>query len=278
MSSKRESSDRRQILLGYLVRNYYTFQQEGPGADEFFEVVSGFPLVAPRSARLIKEGVYTAPTILLPLREVLSMDDYDLVWSQMPAARTTDYIPSTLRKMLGMPLPSIKAAVDHLMFLSHLSPSELVEVGKARSLEYAVEDIYRFLYLNMSVDQHKEQIMKMKGRRCVLLSAVAVDTVTFATADQIFMRLDQDIAPFGWHLSDAHRYLSTHSELLELIGAQQQPSTQILVAWLKELGSVAAGNPLEPDSLDLSMRLLDLLCTTSLERDPDLDLTTLEVL
>lgn len=67
-------------LLNYLVKNYFSFQQESSsGADEFFAEVASYPLVAPRAPRIRKEGCYVSPRPLVALKDSVSSDDYDLV-------------------------------------------------------------------------------------------------------------------------------------------------------------------------------------------------------
>ena len=204
-------------------------------------------------------------------------DDFDLVWSQMPAARTTNYMDADVRKILGFQLPSVKNAVDHLLFIGRLNANEISSMGTARAVHSALYKVYAFLYINSIGEAHKNEIKKLCSKRAVLLSVQASSEPTFATGDQIFLQLDQDIAPFGYHASDTHTFLSTHFELLELMGAQKQPSVELIVAWLREMHSRNEGNELNPDELGLSQRLLNLLCTLSEETSPDLDLATLDI-
>ena len=65
--------------------------------------------------------------------------------------------------------------------------------------------------------------------------------------------------------------------MLELLGAQDQPSIELVSAWLRELHSRHNDSELSDDDLGLALRLLTLLCSIASESTSTVDLTSLEL-
>lgn len=189
-----------------MIESYRWFIEEEGSPQAFFQEVARLQIAPIRPCGL--PILYTMPkSKLLPLTELVapirlqgqgggmvSVHQFELVWSQTPVLDQAKYINLELRKLLNMPIPTLEQVMDHLVYLCELPPPSILEAERYSRLTFpdCIREIYAFL--SNALQEHGEEIKdRLYGMPCILLDRYATQSHStdwqFVTGAQVFFNL-----------------------------------------------------------------------------------------
>lgn len=77
----------------------------------------------------------------------------------------------------------------------------------------------------------------------------------FIQASQLYGSIDEDIPPYAWSLSRAHRDVRLSSNLIEALKIERIPRYHTVHQWSADLAAQAGGHPLSADQLSTAVKI-----------------------
>jgi hypothetical protein len=162
----------------------------------------------------------------------------------------------------GIKPPTVDEVLSHLLHLASLSRHELDHLERLRLLHDGLDEVYDFLRLNYTGNEDK--ISRAFDSPCCWVSAKS----QFVMTKRLFFECDGEMAPFAFHVSDAHRTLRTQPEFLRSLGVREKPTRELVTGWVREISQRADGGPLDGGAFAQLKSVLVFLQGLSQKGDP----------